>query len=85
MWACFWAVFLATPVVSLLAIRSGGLLPILSIGTISGGYVLSKLFARSGTDIFLTTVLFSIGLFVVYAGIAFAGCLVVLTKLGDIH
>ncbi|MDB6022084.1 MAG: hypothetical protein JWQ04_1941 [Pedosphaera sp.] len=78
LWALFWAVFLGTPAVTLVSISSGAGIPLFITGAIFSGYILARLFAKNKTASVLMTIVFTGLLLVVYGGIAFAGCLVMM-------
>lgn len=80
LWACFFASFLGSPVLALLTARSGGL-SILGLGTIISGFILSRLFAKSETAFVALGIMFSLGIFAVYVGVAFVGCIALLNNL----
>ena len=59
-----------------------GVFPILALGTLGAGYCLAKLHAKPRTTAGLVgvTVAFAVGLTVVYVGILFVGCLVIVKQ-----
>lgn len=75
LWAWFWSLFLGTPVLGLLTAARGGGLMVFGIGTIAAGFVLSRLFTKNDGMFFVLGIVFSVGIFAVYFGIAFVGCL----------
>jgi len=77
MWAVFLALFLGSPVLALLA-GAQGIMPVLAMGTLASGFLLSKLFAKDSAMFVLLGILFSAGILAIYIGVAFVGCLVLL-------
>lgn len=76
LWLLFFAIFLGTPVLTLLSLRSGALsVLILPFGAFFAGSVLSQLFVRDTAARAVMTVVFGFMVLVVYAGIVFVGCL----------
>jgi hypothetical protein len=78
LWVCFWVLFLGTPPLALVTLASGGGFALLGIGTIAAGFVLSKLFAKNDTAFFTLGIVFTVGIFAIYLGIAFVGCIAML-------
>ena len=78
LWLLFWVAFLLTPVVSAFTLVIGIGILILFAGAIFCGNLLAKLFTRTNSRLVLMTFLYTLLVLVVYGGIAFAGCLVML-------
>lgn len=78
-WGLFWAVFLGTPVLTLVSLRSGQGFLLLIAGAFVAGGILSRLFTKDSSVDILKSILFGVLVLVVYVGIAFAGCLVVMS------
>lgn len=94
---CFWLFFLLTPVATVTLLRNSDrlaqLLPVpveflaggMAIaGALSASYCLTKLHVKPRTTggVMAVTIVFTVGIFIVYAGIAFVGCVVALSKSG---
>ena len=77
LWIIFWALFLGTPVLALAA-GARGFGPLFGSGILSAGFVLSKLFTRDRTMFTIMGFVFAAGIFAIYLGIFFVGCLVML-------
>jgi hypothetical protein len=80
LWLCFWVLFLGTPPLGILTLPRGGGFIILGLGTIAAGFVLSRLFAKDTATFFAWGIVFSMGIFVIYFGIAFVGCCFAMLK-----
>jgi len=79
-WPIFWLAFLGAPVLGLLSASTnigGGILLFPILGAIVAGFALAKIFTKSPATFAVAGILFSLGIFVVYVGIVFVGCLVV--------
>jgi hypothetical protein len=82
LWILFWLLFLGTPGYYLFALKTNAVpdfRPLL-IGIVGSGTVLSAFFSRSVVAIIPWAILFTIGVGVVYLGILFVGCLVLMTQ-----
>jgi hypothetical protein len=82
LWVLFWLIFLGTPVVSLAAANHHGMVGfrIAIVGDILAGFALSALMRREGEDFIGMAFIFAFGIFFVYLGVFFVGCLVVLSN-----
>ena len=50
-------------------------------GALASGYLLARTHARNRTTLIVATVLWALGVLVAYAGLAFAGCQIIMTNL----
>ncbi len=77
LWVIFWALFLGTPVLALVS-GAQGFVPLLGAGTIGAGFMLSRLFVKNEALFVVMGFMFAAGIFAIYLGIAFVGCLVMM-------
>jgi hypothetical protein len=82
LWLFFWLSFIGAPVLGLLSAMAqlaGGIFLFPLLGAIAAGFSLSKIYNRSPGVFFMVGVAFSIGILIIYFGIVFVGCLVVMS------
>ena len=83
LWLWFWGVFIGTPVLALLSaqFRQGAVaIPLMLVGTLVSGFLLAAVTKKNDSGLVVYAILYSAGLFVVYLGVAFVGCLVTLNN-----
>ncbi len=84
-WLVFWTAFFAGPALALLAAKAGlngGILAFPFLGALIAGFALSAIFAKTNPSFIVWGILFSFGMVVVYCGILFIGCLIILPRNG---
>jgi len=81
-WPAFWVVFLGCPALALYSITLksvSGLLFFPMVGSVASGFLLARIFNRISMPFVVAWIVFTVGVMVVYFGLVFIGCLVVLT------
>ena len=80
-WLVFWLAFFGSPILGLLAASArlgGGILFLAIPGAIIAGFSLAKVYTKTPATFVAVGILFTVGVLVIYLGILFVGCLVML-------
>jgi hypothetical protein len=81
-WGIFWLAFIGAPIICLIALllRVGPVFLFLPlIGAIIAGFSLAKVYTKTPTSFVVTGILYTLAVLIIYVGILFVGCLVVLS------
>jgi hypothetical protein len=80
-WLIFWLAFVGAPALALLSLTTHigpELLFLPFVGAVIAGFALAKINSDDTTTIIVTGILYSLGVIIVYVGLLFVGCVVVM-------